>query len=307
MNIKWLAAATLLALAVGVLGTRGAVTADEKPSFQMTVSPAKIDISLKAGETQADKFEIINSGAESFDYVVTVTPYRVNADYSADLNGDSNYTLLKDWITFDGEKTLTGTLEAGEQRVVEFIIEVPEDLPGGGQYAALVIRATDKSGSGGGIATDKQIGILVYGRNAKDADECGELIKRSIGFWFMDGVVDTSYKVKNCGNVHIEVGGNLIVTSLFGGKKKYESEVVERLVLPETERDIALKWEDVPIGLYKLTQRVMVMGEWQEKTKMILVMPLYVMILGLLGVAALAYLVWRTIVGKKKTKRKIRR
>jgi len=109
-----------------------------------TVTPMDQRMSLEPGQVYTGKITVVNpvDAVEAFDYQVGVMPYSVVGDeYKADLVTRSKYNALADWIVIDEPK---GTLKPNESKEVNFTVTVPENVPVGGQYAAIVV-SQDKS------------------------------------------------------------------------------------------------------------------------------------------------------------------
>ena len=110
-----------------------------------TVSPMSQRIELEPGEVYQGRIKVGNPAIakNELKYQVSITPLGFSGkDYDADLVTESNHTKITKWITIDEP---TGTLKPNENKEITFNINVPEDVPAGGQYVALIVSRDDET------------------------------------------------------------------------------------------------------------------------------------------------------------------
>lgn len=130
----------LLALPALILGllTTTPVAALEAGDLVMSISPSEQVIELTPGERYEGFVTVTNVGRLPFDFSLEAAPYHVNDDsYDPDFSTDNSYTNLKNWLSFPYS---VYRLVPGESTDAKFIVDVPEDAPNGGQYAAIMIQ-----------------------------------------------------------------------------------------------------------------------------------------------------------------------
>ncbi|MBQ3410044.1 hypothetical protein IJG66_01650 [Candidatus Saccharibacteria bacterium] len=265
-------------------------TTEEKPDVWLQISPVSNRISLVAGQSLEYAFNVENIGSKTFSYHVYAAPYSVeNENYDANFSRETSRTQLSRWITFyDGNEgdnfvsTAGFTINPGEKQTIRYMVSVPADIPEGGQYAT-IFAESDNNGatSGSGIKTVSRVGLVIYGRTAGDTREEAEITEYTLKGFLTSGQITGTTTIKNTGNTDFESTYSLIVKSLFG-KDLYEKNQVYD-VLPDTERHLSLSWPDTPMfGIFQVTASVAAMNASKEETKLVLVIPMFVIIIMLI-------------------------
>ncbi len=308
------AAFATLAIA-GLIRANTAVTAEgeqsQQPAIWLQISPVSNRVALAPGQETQDKFTVENTGSEDFQYKVYAAPYSVtNEDYDLSFSNENNYTKITSWITFrqaDGEwtKDPTFSIPKGEKQTIEYRITVPQDVPAGGQYATLFAESVGKdNGSSTGIKTSSRVGLILYGAVAGDTRREASIEDYNYSRFLLDGNLSGTTKVKNTGNIDINLNYNFEVKSLFG-KTLYEDKSAVS-VLPDTERRIKHEWDQTPwIGLFQIHYSVSALGQNRDETSVVWKMPLIAIILLILFLTIL--IIWTIIAirsGKERRKRK---
>lgn len=104
----------------------------------MTVSPAKEEFDLKAGEQHKDSITISNNSTEDVEIKMYTAPYSITPDGEQDFETKTADTELSEWFTFyDFQGDFYRTIHAGESRTFNYIVEAPECAKGGIQHAAV--------------------------------------------------------------------------------------------------------------------------------------------------------------------------
>lgn len=132
----------LLTLPVAILGiifsNSTPVAALEVGDLVMSISPSEQVIELTPGQHYEGSVTVSNVGRLAFNFTLEAAPYHVNDDtYDPDFSTDSSYTNLKNWLKFPESNY---RLEPGHSVDAKFVVDVPEDAPSGGQYAAIMIQ-----------------------------------------------------------------------------------------------------------------------------------------------------------------------
>lgn len=266
---------------------------NELPDTSITVSPAKTLLQLERGTKHTGSFTIINTGAKSFTFELAVSPYSVNDQkYESNLEKETARTQISRWVSFDKKKY---HLESGEEAKVTYYVDVPEDVPDGGQYAVILAQTAGQQSEGASINTLQRVGMLVFARMDGDTREEGKLESQYIKRFYLSPPVVATSLVENTGNVDFNAVYRMRVESLFG-KQLYEDSK-DFSVLPETRRAVEMIWADAPkLGIFKVTQDVIILNETFTITKTVFVVPFFVIIV----LAILLLLVIILIVAKVK-------
>lgn len=246
---------------------------------------------LDPGETYKSMLNIQNTGDQMLKYKITVEPYSVN-DYSYDTQFDqqSDYTLLANWIALNHS---TGVLEAGESVDIPYTIKVPNDVPAGGQYAAIVAEIVNEDQTQHGIMSYNSVAKTVYATINGDTNRTGSIDSNEINGVYFNAPVTATSVVNNTGNIHEDVTSTLEVFGLFDNKSIYSNaeKPDKHLVLPKTHRTNKVNWDDAPaIGLFKVKQTVTFMGQSSVNEKIVLICPLWLMIL--VGAVIVGLIIW---------------
>ncbi len=263
---------------------------------------------LHPGDVYRSTLNIQNSGDQMLKYKISVTPYSVN-DYNYDTQFDqqNDYTLLANWIALGHS---TGALEAGESVAIPYTIKVPNDVPAGGQYAAVIAEMVDEN-TGQSIVAHSSVAKIIYATIDGDTTRTGSIDNNVINGVYFNAPVTATSVVNNTGNIHEDVISTLEVFGLFDNKSVYSNvdKPDKHTVLPKTHRENKVSWDDAPmVGLFKVKQTVTFMGQSSVNEKVVLICPLWLLIL--IGVFIVGVVLWiilrireRRAADKKSTKK----
>ena len=275
-------------LAASVLPAFSNAFADEV-KVSMVVSPSTNKLVLLPGETYEGYITVTgaNQNTENVDYVVSVTPYGLNAgengktDYtSPNFENRTNYNSIVDWITI---KNNTGTVSPNTTNKVYYTIEVPEDVAAGGQYATLMVSqdsSKSKDGEGVRIQNVFQIASIIYAESSGETRDTGEIIENNVPAFLFDGskFEATSY-LKNTGNIHTEAEYTLQVWPLFSGEEicTNEEESTKSLVFPDTEKYHSESCSLPPFGIFNVKHTVKIFDQVLTVERMVIVCPIWLL------------------------------
>lgn len=303
---------TALSIVFGAsLVTTPAFADDEaKPSIWLQISPVSNRVTLEPNQSLEYTFNVENIGSEAFGYHVYAAPYSVtNETYEVNFANETPRTQITRWITFKnsaGEfvSDASFTINPGEKHTIEYRIAVPADVPQGGQYATIFAESDpSKDVTSSGIKTVSRVGLIIYGRTAGETDDRAEITDYHLDRFLTSGNITTGALVKNEGNTDFETNYSLLVKSLFG-KTVYEKANVYD-VLPDTSRRINMEWDGTPaFGIFRVTASVTALDKVTEETKIVLIMPIFVLIIAILLLTILV--VWIIILIRKRKGQKSR-
>ncbi len=275
---------TLIALSIvtcvmSVMHIVSITVAATVPDYRLQISPTQANFeSLKPGEQYRKYFEIQNTGQKGFKYEISIAPYSVtNESYSPDYTVSNGYTEIKDWITIDQP---TGYVEAGERFKVEYTINVPNDAPGGGQNASIMVEMVnpDDGLNDSGIIASKQVAYIIYSNVEGTTRRTGEIVTNKVPSFLFDPPVVVSSTVENSGNIYTRASYILEVKAFFGGNTVYTNadDPATLVILPESRRYNELTWEGAPqLGLFKVKQTVKIFDEESVVEKIVFLCPLW--------------------------------
>ena len=276
---------------------------------EFSVTPMNQMIELVPGETYTFSITVSNpvNSAENFDYKVYATPYSVvTEEYDADVAKKTDYTRMVDWITIAEP---TGTIVPNETKDIEFIITVPENAPGGGQYAAIVVGADDKDEANGSTAVTNvlEIASILYAKVDGEIVHKGEVVENNVPGFLVDNPMTISSLIVNTGNVH-EIAEIVIkATNVFTGETIASAELdngsYAELIMPDSQKFINKKIDELPLlGIVNVRQDIYYNGEVSTTEKNVLICPIWFLMLVALLVMAIVVKIVKTIRSHKKKK-----
>lgn len=302
---KLLAAVLALVMCLGAYYVP--VSAEERSSLGFTVSPMNQRILLTPGEEYEGSISVSspNDSTTNLEYTVEVGSFgqRRASDNSddygdVDLSTTTAYNQIKDWITL---KKDSGTLAPNATDTIPFVINVPKDVPAGGQYATIIVKndtkgANEDEGEASSIKNIMYIASIVYAEVAGETREEGTITENNMPSFMFNGPLEATSMVRNNGNVHTDAEYTLQVWPLFSDEEicTNEEKPDTSLILPETERYHAQTCELPSVGIFRAKQVVKIFGEESVLEKTIIVCPIWLLFLIIFIIAAIIiWLIWR--------------
>lgn len=263
----------------------------DKQRYQVQVSPPTQKFTLEPGTTYEGSFKVYNAGTESFDYKVESIPFSVTGkDYNPNYTSESSRTQISKWITIEKDN---GHLDPGSDSEVHFVISVPNDAPGGGQYAALATSV--KNGDSGNLETVTRVAMLVYANILGDTREEGAILENNVpSIVFGGNPITATSLVENTGNAHGDVKYTLKVYPFGSDEELFTNEEnpVELVVMPDTQRYNSVPWTDTPqLGLYTVEQTIEFLGQTSTTSKLVLVCPVWLIVIFIALILAIVFTV----------------
>ncbi len=281
------------------------VIAESNTGAHYVLGPTSQRLSLVPGERYRSSVYVSNPNSSSGDIsvVLYVSPYGVtNDEYDPTFDQETNYTEIAKWITLDETEL---TISPNQKVDVGFTIDVPDDAPAGGQYAAIIVQGVveDSQQSGGvNIKDVAAIGSIVVADIAGETRADGIVIDNAIPAFILSNPLRASSTVRNDGNVHTDAEYVLQVWPLFSGEEvcTNEENPETSLIMPETERYHAQTCNLPTIGIFRAKQTVKIFGETSIVEKMVIVCPLWLLFLIIFAIVAL--IIW--LVTKSKARKR---
>ena len=291
---------TILALIMACFSGTPVFADSAENSIHMQLSPTSERITLEPNSTYTNKFMLRNIGDTDFHYSIGISPYQVTDDsYLPSYNINNTHTQIVDWVTFSQD---SGVLAPNESVYITYTINVPEDVPAGGQYAVLTAETSDGNISGTSVRTISRIGMVLYATVSGVTRTSGNIVDAKINGFIFNNKLFTSSTVINTGNVDSEADYYIEVRNLFTNQIAYstKAEPTTKIVLPGTTRTNIITWENSPsLGLFRVEQNVDFLGKNSNISKIVFLCPTWLLI-SLIGFLALI-VIW--IIIKVRTKR----
>ena len=282
----------ILVMTISILATIMVDKVYAVGDINMSVSPMNESIILNPGDMYRGSFMVSNPGFSegALSYHTTIKPFYVNEDYDPVFENMGSNSQIVDWITIVCGGS--GTLEPNGSQRVEYVIEVPEDAPAGGQYVAISTDVDLEPVGGGAINISEGMGInhIILAKVTGDTMIDGSIIDAGVSGFRFDGNIKAYSTVENTGNVHGVAKYMLEVYPLFSDEAVYSNrDMVEtHYVLPNRKIYNESQWLDTPsMGVFKVVYVVEFEGLRSETTRMVIVCPWWLVFMVVFGVIML--------------------
>ncbi len=325
------------ALAVTLLGATTYVTpvfADEKsaekpaekPAVELQLSPTTLVVTTEAGDLLEEdsefcttgteegcRFTVKNIGRDPFDFKIYITPYTITsedneANFSEDV--DMTYTQISRWITIrdsngNYKREVRYHLNPEESVTIPIRIEVPDDVPGGMQRAAIWAEPITSGTSSGtmGVNANVRTPVVIAGRSIGDTSQEAQISDYGFQRFSLGGPLTASATVKNSGNTDFIITSTYTARSFFG-KVLYEDEQ-RTPAYPGVEYHLNTTWENTPyLGIFTVNYSIETGNNKQNETHVVAIMPIPIMILVISLLTVI--IIWIIIIIRKRKERKAR-
>lgn len=296
------------------------------PATWLQLSPTAVTVTLEGGDVlsgNAQKcpseleagcaLEIKNIGSESFRYKAYPAPYNVvgeNNEVDFSENSTNQYSQLSRWITLlqpdtgEYQKEIIGEIAPGETQTLYYRIDVPDDVPGGAQYAVIFVQTlSDPSSSSTSIQTISQAGMVLSGRSIGDVRQTAEVTEYGFQRFAFGGSLNAKATIKNTGNTDFSAYYYYTARTLFG-KELYEDKGL-LAAYPGNEYHINVDWDNIPfLGIFTVEFKISAADTVKTETHIVVIMPVFVMVLLILLLTII--IVWIIIIIRKRKERKAR-
>lgn len=256
--------------------------------------------------------QVQNPGSRAFRYKVYFTPYSVTGpdnELSFSHEGDAVHTQIARWVKVknaDGEYVDEAifTIGPGETQTVEYQVTIPDDIPGGSQYAVLWAQIMNEDEGAGGIQTLGQVGSVITGRSSSESREEADIRDLDMTRFTFGGALKASAKVNNTGNTDFEIKATYTARTFFG--KEIHSDEKTVAAYPDIDYDVEMEWNETPmLGIFNVEFKVTAAESEVTETHIVVIMPIFVMILLILLLTII--IVWIIILVRKRKERKARK
>lgn len=275
----------------------------EESESMFVMTPMSQKLMLEPGEVYEGSITVFNpaDAKESFSYKVGVMPYNVvGSDYTADLTTQTERSRIVDWIKIDEP---LGTVEPNGSKEIHYKITVPENAPGGGQYAAITVGSDERDSGGNSGVNIKNIyemASIIYAKVSGDIVRGGEIQKNEMPGFVTALPIRMGAMLTNDGNIHETAEIKLVVKNFLNGSQLYPEDgsegVVEEVIMPETSRYVERSVDNIsPLGLYEVTQSVSYLGQNSSMTQLVVACPIWFMVMILVVIGVIVYGIVRVV------------
>jgi hypothetical protein len=294
--------ASLVAL-IFLFSVGSTARAAERPEIHFTVSPSTLRLNLTLGQKTDGSYLVKNTGKQELDLRVMATPLKYEGEnYNPIYETDWSRALSANWVTYDQDKF---HLKPDETFIVNFHVNVPKDVPSGGQYMALMTEEVpNKPAQGSGIVSNKRIALKTSSYVMGETHLVGKILTQKADFWQPDGI-ESLVRVENTGNIDFSITTSMTVKSWFSRKIKYQTKPVTLDVLPDSTRAIEMEWSNANIGLYRVTIESKYLDQVKITEHTVLVLPYWLIALLIIVIFAI-FVLWLRRYNKKDHKTKVK-
>lgn len=324
-------------LIAGVVVPGGMVYAEEEGSGSrnaLEITPSGARLTLAPGEVLEGKAEhcprgddgcsitVKNIGTGTTRFKVYTSPYVVSGEaneLSFSEEASTTYTQLSRWITVqnaEGEfvKEAEFKAEPGQSTKIQYRINVPDDIPGGSQYAVIWAQIINE-GESSGIETVGQIGAVLTGRSTENTVETAEISEYDFTKFTFDGPLTAQATVKNTGNTDFAIKYYYTAKTLFGKEIPSLTKSDFIAAYPDTTYHVNVEWTregdeegngKLPfMGIFQVEWKVSAADQEVVHSAVVIVMPVVVIIVMILLLTVI--IVWIIIIIRKSKERKARK
>ena len=271
----------------------------KQPATWLQISPVANYLNITPGGHYEGYVDVINNGTEIMEYVVYAKPYRVSGiTYDPIFEGETSQTMLASWVSI---ATPSGSLASMETARILYTVDVPQDIPDGGQYGVVFVEtggAPDEAAPAS-IVTKHRLGHLLFAEIDGKTRLEGQVLEQSWPWFWWRGPITANSLIENTGNSHFVANYQLSQRSFFSGpgaERVIPESVKQYTVLPATQREVNLRWEDEApnLGLFWLTQELSFLDTTVEKTQLVFIWPpIALVILAVcIFIGIVIYLMW---------------
>lgn len=263
----------IVALFFATLFAVPAVHADDSGTKSDTIAltPTKMHIDVKAGETVSKSFTIINSGETTYNFKVYAKPYSVkDSSYEPVFDAETDNSDAYKWVSLP---TITYHIEPGQKISVPFDIVVSSGARSGGHYGAIFAEAQGTIAEGqSGVVNNKAVGMLLYVNVDGPTTTSGSIKSLDMPWYQPAAPLSAVATVTNTGDTDFTAKASFAVMDVAGDVKYQTS--AEYTVLPGTDRDVKFAWDDSPwFGLYKARVSVEMLDKTDVKETYVVIAP----------------------------------
>ncbi len=217
---------------------------DDAITGQFVISPTKVELEMKPGETTSRDIVITNRTGSTLTVEMSVEDFEGSQDPSQATvfkgDEDSNWGA-RHWLEPEISSIV---LKQGEAVSFHTKIAVPKTAEPGGRYAAVFASSTYESQDEQGSAVNitSRVGTLFLITVAGPRIEQGSLDKPEVPTLAEFGPIDIGLVFHNQGNVHLKPSGRIVITNIIG-QTVAEIPAPEWVVLPDSSRRSVVRWD----------------------------------------------------------------
>jgi hypothetical protein len=230
----------LIIIGLGQLILFSGVFAQEEKTG-LSISPVTFELTANPGDVLDNKIKVFNPTDSIVGVKMEVEDFTVVGEMGevriepADVE---TYSLAK-WIKTEPTEFF---LEPGEQKFVDFFIEVPKNAEPGGKYGSVLATTTGVISSGStGPAITQKVGSLILLAVSGQVEESLNVKGFLVPSFLETGPVIFTTRFENQGTVHLRPRGFITINN-WRDKKVADVEFSQLNVIPGAVRRVETTW-----------------------------------------------------------------
>ncbi|MCX6733892.1 MAG: hypothetical protein NTX63_03695 [Candidatus Peregrinibacteria bacterium] len=241
----------------------GAVVAMPFQAHALTISPVKMEISGKPGQTVQGELTLFNEEAK------TKTLYASTNNFESRGETGTPFFLpertgLATWIKVQDSVVI----KSNEEKKIPFSVEIPKTAEPGGYFSAILWATTPpQAKKGSQVGVGGKLGVLVMLKVAGAVKEGGGLLEfgtKDAQNFFSAAPITFAYRFNNTGGDRVVPKGDIMLTNFGFGGAKLSANEKEASVLPDSARKIEVTWGDEKLASQKAGFFGMAGREWSD-------------------------------------------
>jgi hypothetical protein len=224
-------------------------------SSTFTLSPAKLELKLGAGESVIRNIYIANKTGQTAKFKIEVEDIAAGKDPSdaVEFYGQNSgpYSLKSYVLISDNEIEL----QNGESRAIPVMFSLPYDIKPGGLYGAVLFSLINPEKSGASARISTRLGSLIFLRVKGAVSENGSVMDFSLlgGNKVYNGKpLDFQLVYENVGNVYLNPYGYVEIQNNLT-KKIDHLKISPYFIFPNSTRMKEITWSNPHFGYYTAT------------------------------------------------------
>ncbi|MCK4592563.1 hypothetical protein KAT63_03965 [Candidatus Parcubacteria bacterium] len=240
---KYLAFVISFAILAGAGLVLAPASSAQEQKRGIMISPLTFDLTANPGDVLKNKLRIINMSDNVTPVTINIENFKAVGEIGqviiAPVEEEMIYSL-KNWMKAEANEFILGP---NEQKVVDFMIEVPLNAEPGGKYGSILASIGGENATGGmGTSVVQQVGSLVLLVVSGEVKENLEIKSFSTPSFLEYGPVPFEIKFENKGSIHVKPRGFISISS-WGNKKEIDLELPLNNVMPGAVRKIETNWD----------------------------------------------------------------
>lgn len=232
----------LYALAILIIG--GLILFNQVKAARLSISPVTFELTGNPGDVLVNKLRIFNPSDSSIAIEMEIEDFAAAGEEGEVIVKEAeNVTYsLAQWINVTPQKF---TLEANEQKFVDFIITIPLNAEPGGKYGSVLATIKGVISPGEeitGAAISTKVGALVLLTVSGDVVENLEVKEFSVPSFSETGPIPFMIRFENKGTVHVRPRGYVTITD-WRSEKVIDIEFPQHTVIPGSVRRVEALWD----------------------------------------------------------------